>query len=233
MSLSEKITALRTSKGITQTFIAECLNMDRGNYSRLEKRGDKMTVEQLIGIAKALSISPAELLGDESDKVNDESSKIKELESRIKVLEDRLKDKDFRSKAIERERVILEKLLFASLSEGLNHSTNPSDYQDFIKKYPWIVSLLSGMAFSGIKIKEPTWSKFWQNALNKFIKRIEAEEIEGRILLAEISFSLIADYPTAKTIDEFLEWVNDPANEVESVMFYQYISEAPPKNIGE
>ena len=225
MDLSEKITALRTSKGITQTFIAECLNMDRGNYSRLEKRGEKMTVEQLIGIAKALGVSLTELIGDEPIKANHDLAKIKELESQIKILQDRLKDKDFKLKSIERERVILETLLFSSFSDGLNHSNEVADYEEFIKKYPWIIPILSGIAFSGIKIKVPTWS-IWYRTLNKLIKDVSSGEFKGDLLFGEASFSLTSEPPKNWTIDEYLEWVNDPANDVESISFYKYIADS-------
>jgi transcriptional regulator with XRE-family HTH domain len=57
MDISENIRKLRESKGYTQSKLADILQMERGNYHRLENRGNKMTIEQLQGIADALGVS--------------------------------------------------------------------------------------------------------------------------------------------------------------------------------
>lgn len=57
MTISEKITQLRESKKIKQSEVARALEIDQPNYSRLEKRGEKLTIEQLNNIAEILGVS--------------------------------------------------------------------------------------------------------------------------------------------------------------------------------
>ncbi len=116
MGLSERIIALRTSKGITQTFIAECLNMDRGNYSRLEKRGEKMTVEQLIGIAKALGVSLGELLEEKVSGDANQLTEIKEQGLEMGYLKELL---DSKKKEIESIKAAVKDFLSAELYKEL------------------------------------------------------------------------------------------------------------------
>lgn len=92
MELSERIAFLRESKGLKQYEIANALGIEPPNYSRLEKRGDKLSIEQLKAIATALDVSLSELLGLDAPVENEE--KVKELEKRIEELEGRIKDKD-------------------------------------------------------------------------------------------------------------------------------------------
>lgn len=59
MNLSEKITKLRESKNIKQSEMAKALGIDQPNYSRLEKRGEKLTIEQLQRISELLGVDIA------------------------------------------------------------------------------------------------------------------------------------------------------------------------------
>lgn len=63
MNISDTIKRIRESKRIPQASIAESLEMDRANYNKLEKRGSKMTIEQLQSIADALEVSILDILG--------------------------------------------------------------------------------------------------------------------------------------------------------------------------
>ncbi len=63
MDISEIIKQVRETKGIKQVDIAKAIGVERGNYFRLEKRGEKLTIEQLQNIATALEVSIAQLLG--------------------------------------------------------------------------------------------------------------------------------------------------------------------------
>lgn len=63
MDISKNIISIRESKGIKQYEVAEKLGIDPPNYSRLEKRGEKLTVEQLTKIADALGVSIFDFLG--------------------------------------------------------------------------------------------------------------------------------------------------------------------------
>lgn len=90
MDISEKIAAIRESKKIKQSEIASKLGIDQPNYSRLEKRGEKLTIEQLTQIANALGVSMGEILEIEEKQDNEKESLLKQIE----VLEDRIKDKE-------------------------------------------------------------------------------------------------------------------------------------------
>lgn len=93
MDLSDKIKAIREAKNIKQIDVAKALELDPSYYFRLEKRGDKLTVDQLKSIAVVLGVPVVELLTGEPQVVqNDE--RIKELKERIGELEDRVKDKE-------------------------------------------------------------------------------------------------------------------------------------------
>lgn len=85
MDITKRIIDIREQKRIKQIEIAEKLSIDRQNYSRLEKRGDKLTIEQLKQIAGALGVELNELLGIEVQTVDNE--RVKELEKRALELE--------------------------------------------------------------------------------------------------------------------------------------------------
>lgn len=84
MDISKRIVEVREGKHITQTELARKLEMEQSNYSRLEKRGDKLTVEQLERIAQALDVTVGELLGyipvTQSDEIAALHTRIRELE---------------------------------------------------------------------------------------------------------------------------------------------------------
>ena len=107
MNMSKAIIITRESKGLKQSEVAARMNIDQPNYSRLEKRGKKLTLEQIENIAKALDVSPNVLIGleveemsnkDERDslsKLNDDYKKrIEELESRLSSTEEATRVKD-------------------------------------------------------------------------------------------------------------------------------------------
>lgn len=93
MDISKKIKAIREERKISQSEIARRLGIEPTNYPRMEKRGDKLTVEQLGRIAGALGVTVGELLTDEPQTVQD-SERVKELEKRVSELEDRVNDKE-------------------------------------------------------------------------------------------------------------------------------------------
>jgi len=65
MDLHKNILAIWESKRIKQSEMAHKLDIDQSNYARLEKRGNKLTLEQVGKIAEALGVSVLELI-DES-----------------------------------------------------------------------------------------------------------------------------------------------------------------------
>ena len=102
MDLASRIKEEREKKGLKQVDMANSLNIERSNYTRLENRGSKLTLEQINSIADAISISTAELLGFENiiiknqEKVIDteKDKEIEVLKKRVLELEDRIKDKE-------------------------------------------------------------------------------------------------------------------------------------------
>lgn len=93
MDISKNIKAVREERKISQSEIARRLGVEPTNYPRMEKRGNKLTIEQLEKIAKALGVTAIELMTGEAQKEKDDE-RIIELERRIKELEDRIKDKE-------------------------------------------------------------------------------------------------------------------------------------------
>jgi transcriptional regulator with XRE-family HTH domain len=85
MDISSKIKAIRETKKIKQIDIANILDLDPSYYFRLEKRGDKLTIEQLEKIAGALGVSVIELLTGEQQTVKSDE-RVKELEEENKQL---------------------------------------------------------------------------------------------------------------------------------------------------
>lgn len=98
MSVSDNIKAIRHKEGLAQAEIARRLEVEPSSYHRLENRGDKMTLEQVDSVAKALGVSRIELLTwNEEPALNNEDNA--QALPRIQELEDRLRDKN---KLIER-----------------------------------------------------------------------------------------------------------------------------------
>ncbi|MCU0468420.1 MAG: helix-turn-helix domain-containing protein [Arcicella sp.] len=90
MNVSKEIIKVREAKRIKQSEVAEKLNMERPNYSRIEKRGLKMSLEQLIQIADALEVPFMDLLKDsDNPTINPEVAEIKKenKELRDKILD--------------------------------------------------------------------------------------------------------------------------------------------------
>ena len=65
MNISKRIRDLREEKGIKQVDVANKLGLERGNYSRIERKGDKLTIKQVKQIADALGVNTKELLFSE------------------------------------------------------------------------------------------------------------------------------------------------------------------------
>lgn len=171
MNVGQEIRRVREAKKKTQTQIAEQIGLDTSSYARIEKKGNKLTVEQLEAIAGALGVSVVELLTGEPQSVqNDE--RVKELEKRVEELEDRVKDKQFKIDAIEREARIFETLVFESLSDSVRFSAKLEDYVQVIEDNKWLIPLLSGIPYNSLKIKNLNWQTYWSKAIEIVVNRI-------------------------------------------------------------
>ena len=62
-----RIRALRTAAGFSQERLGELLGLSGGQVSHLENGARNLTLEWMKRIAKALNVSPAELLTDEDN----------------------------------------------------------------------------------------------------------------------------------------------------------------------
>lgn len=71
MDISKKIKEIRESKSLKQSEMADILGIEQTNYSRFERRGKKLTIEQLEQIASALGVSIKEILFDEKSDISD------------------------------------------------------------------------------------------------------------------------------------------------------------------
>ena len=89
MDISKNITSIREAKGLKQYEVAERLGIEPPNYSRLEKRGDKLTIEQLKAIADAIGVSFTDFFG-----IPNFESKEKESSQKAEDLKRWLEDKE-------------------------------------------------------------------------------------------------------------------------------------------
>ena len=90
MDLTKRIIEIRESKKISKSEVAQKLNIDLSNYFRVEKKGSKLTYEQIEGISNALGVSVKELLFAETDAIQQVDAK--ELEDLRKEVENLKKE---------------------------------------------------------------------------------------------------------------------------------------------
>ncbi|NID08934.1 helix-turn-helix domain-containing protein [Fibrivirga algicola] len=62
MDITNNIKQARERKGLKQADMAERMGIERSNYSRIENRGNEISVRQLQDIAKALDVELIELV---------------------------------------------------------------------------------------------------------------------------------------------------------------------------
>lgn len=103
MDLSDAIEHIRTAKKISKADMARALEMDSSYYVKFEKRGKKLSIEQLEAIAGALKVSVLQLLtwGEGQEPVVSNAEEVaqlqkenEELKKRVKELEQAVRDKD-------------------------------------------------------------------------------------------------------------------------------------------
>ncbi|AXE17881.1 hypothetical protein DR864_09125 [Runella rosea] len=124
MNIETRIKEIRESKRIKLAEVAAVLEVDVSNYSKLEKRGSKLSIEQLEKIAKALDVTLIEILSGKpqnSEPSQNEKALQKqneELKKRVEGLEDALKDKELINRNLTEKLTICEEYLNEIL-EGL------------------------------------------------------------------------------------------------------------------
>ncbi|MEA3452160.1 MAG: helix-turn-helix transcriptional regulator [Bacteroidota bacterium] len=67
MKIHKKIRVIRQSKGYTQDYIANKLNLDTVNYGRIERGQSKLTVDRLIKLCEILEVSPKNFFDEKTD----------------------------------------------------------------------------------------------------------------------------------------------------------------------
>lgn len=87
MNISENIKQIRESKRLSQAEVSRRLNLDPPSYFRFEKRGSKLSLEQIENIANALEVSVREVLGFEVETTN--KSEIEILQNENKILKEK------------------------------------------------------------------------------------------------------------------------------------------------
>lgn len=85
------IKSLRESKGMNQGSIAEFLGMSITSYSKIERGETKLTINHLERIAKALDVSPYEILGinnNEAEELKGNNKKLQDEIERLRSIEE-------------------------------------------------------------------------------------------------------------------------------------------------
>lgn len=102
MDVSKNIIKVREGKRIKQSEVADKLNMERPNYSRIEKRGLKMSLEQLMQIADALEVPFLDLISDDNsnpivNELRNENEKLREIVTKLEDEKRRFKEVEIES----------------------------------------------------------------------------------------------------------------------------------------
>ena len=101
MDIGKEIRKIREEKGLTQSYVAASIGLDNSSYARIEKKGNKLPVEQLVKIANVLEVSVNELLTgypqveQASQQTQELKKKVEEQDAIIQLIKtdrDRLSD---------------------------------------------------------------------------------------------------------------------------------------------
>lgn len=199
MNISDRVKSIRESKRFTQAAIAEALGMDRANYNKLERRGSKMSIEQLQSIASALEVPVVELMGvEEKREGTEQASKIEELEKEIKDLK-RINEV---YEALYNEYV--SKL--HSLHSGLVHSV-----QEDIINTALVKGILTEDRYKGWLVSVDQWDD------DKYHFWLDIDSIEGKDL--DPDDFILSNFMTESEIQRCMD-VNDDSMMQELILLY-------------
>jgi transcriptional regulator with XRE-family HTH domain len=133
VAILSKIVEARKSKGLTQNDICEKIGIARNNYSKIETGKTELTVNHLIKIAGALSVSVVSLI----DPGAQSKDYFKELNAKIESLEEQLNDKrqiiDFLSDRSDGLKEFAWEIYSNELKEGSEVPKNRLNREDFIR----------------------------------------------------------------------------------------------------
>ncbi|WP_026712964.1 helix-turn-helix domain-containing protein [Flavobacterium daejeonense] len=97
MKINETIKAIRRIKYLSQSYIANELNLDQSQYCRREKGEIQFTPSEIVKLSKLLEVSIAELFGEkiiESQRIKEINEELSVAEKLIEQYECRIKEKD-------------------------------------------------------------------------------------------------------------------------------------------
>ncbi|MCF2516040.1 helix-turn-helix domain-containing protein [Dyadobacter sp. CY351] len=75
MDITQRIKTIREIRGFRQIDIANKLNLDPSYYARLEKRGSKMTLDQLISIVDAMDVNMSDFMAEDLWMLRNQATK--------------------------------------------------------------------------------------------------------------------------------------------------------------
>lgn len=151
MNMSKSIIAARERKNLKQSEVAARMGIDQPNYSRLEKRGKKLTLEQIEAIANALEVSPNVLIGIEGEgtsvkddveyltRQNEEYKKrIEELETRLMSLDEanRIKEElnNIKQAQLSEKTKLIQEKVTEKMLETMYEIAQKNDYTRLVKR---------------------------------------------------------------------------------------------------
>lgn len=116
MNISDNIRAIRKEKGLTQTEVAKRYGTSPEFYHRLEKKGNKLTIEQAEKIASAVGVHLTELLERSGTSNINYQDRVEQLER-------------------ENEELIKQITIYEPLAKMVNLLlSNPARLEDFAEK---------------------------------------------------------------------------------------------------
>lgn len=102
MDVGKIIRQKREERKLTQTHIADIIGLDTSSYARIEKKGNKLSVEQLQGIAGALGVTVVELLTGEP-QTGQTDERVKELQLLVDYWKELAETRNERIKLMQRQ----------------------------------------------------------------------------------------------------------------------------------
>ena len=152
MDIAKAIRSIRENKRLTKADVAKALDMDFSQYSRQEKKGNKLTLEQIDKIATALEVSRDHLLNHNPDN---------ERRSIEAVLMEEAQSKEAEEEEIQRlqQRVMELEEINAILKEYLDSIKNrvkvvSEEFQKVVRQRGYQAGIGSRQMYKQIGLKE-------------------------------------------------------------------------------
>lgn len=230
MDISRNIIRIRENKGIKQSEMAIKLEIDQPYYSRIEKKGDKLTLETIKLIADALEVPLEDIFGFETKKANSENEILKEqLKDKTELLEkERKLIKDFSNEIIEKFKSNVAHYNFYIYGDGTSYCVvknaktkkqyilrdNKEDsvlnlkslYNETIQK-EWI-NLIGNYDKSDISIDFKIYDESYKKAFETYFNRMDEEYVyygDLEFLWFLRQFDLINDPVISETYEVWLK----------------------------